>query len=134
VPGWSSNSLGGSSSNMGGPASVLEPFHFDRMAQSIDAVVSEFERMGSIKKLDHRLGYPTHDEFRTEDRYINNRRTIIRELTYLQDSRGLTQEEAVMALQEELDESGMKIAGFQKELRKRQSKRDIKGKSRKTFE
>jgi len=103
---------------------LTEPFKFSRTADTIQAVVSEFDRLHYIQEHDKRLGYPTLEAYRTEYRYINNRQTIIRELTYLMDSQKFGRSETIAIIQETLDRSGMKIAAFQKVLRDRQKKRD----------
>jgi hypothetical protein len=111
------------------PITTTEPFQFSRTADTIQAVVCEFNRLYLVQKSNKRLGYSSQQAYRSEYRYINNRQTIIRELAYLTKCQNLTREGAIAVLQDVLDKSGQKIAAFQKALRGRQAKREEKGKA-----
>lgn len=104
------------------------PFKFNRGANTIQDVVLEFERLCPIEKEDKALGYPTNKAYRTEYRYINNRRTIMRELSFLLKTTNCLQKEAMTILQEVMDNLGLKIAVYQQHLRGRQKRRKEEGK------
>jgi len=112
-----------------GTSTVTGPFQFSREAETIRAIVIEFDRLCAAQKQDRRLGYPSQKAFRTEYRYINNRQTVIREISYIMERENLTHDHAILILEEELAKSGLKIAAFQKSLRERQAKRKDKGKA-----
>jgi len=51
---------------------AITPFQFSRTADTIQAIVSKFDRLHPVQKQDKRLGYPSQRAYQSEHCYINN--------------------------------------------------------------
>ncbi|KAG0195229.1 hypothetical protein BGX28_001918, partial [Mortierella sp. GBA30] len=89
-----------------------KPFKFDRNAETVEQVWRECQRYKEAKKAADLVGYTK--ESRSEERYINDRLVVAREIIYKMASEHIAVQKAIVDLTKEHEGSGTSIVQFMK--------------------